>query len=319
MATQEAISIESQDAAQNFRVAGNDITGTEFPDVINGTDGNDTIAALGGDDTIFGSLGSDRIDGGAGSDTLDYSRLGAAITLFPRGGLSNGDPQTSLIENIETIVGALGQPNKIDASSGAGGASLDVNLSTNRLTVRDVPNIGNLNFTVRNFRNVDGSPNADSIIGNAPANVINGFGGNDTIDGRSGRDTLSGTASSVKGVGELDTLTGGLGTDKFIVGDAGGAYYKSQGAADFAQIQDFAGGETIQLGAGDTYDIGLTFNGFQVFVTTGGDRDLIADVSLGLTRTGLPLTPVDSLLANTPKGEFNIAAGQDLGGVFVGA
>jgi Ca2+-binding RTX toxin-like protein len=318
MATQQAITIESQDAARNLRVIGNDITGTEFPDVIDGTDGNDTIAALGGDDTIFGSLGSDLIDGGAGTDTLDYSRFGAAITLFPRGVLGNGDPQTSLINNIEIIVGALGQPNKIDASSGTGGASLDVNLSTNRLTVRDIPNIGNLNFTVRNFRNVDGSPNADSIIGNASANVINGFGGDDIIDGRSGRDTLSGTASSVRGAKELDTLTGGLGTDKYILGDDAGAYYKSQGDADFAQIQDFAGGETIQLGASDTYDIRPTFNGFQIFAIAEEVRDLIADVSLSLTRTGVPSIPVDSLLADTPKGEFNINPGQDIGGVFVG-
>jgi Ca2+-binding RTX toxin-like protein len=336
MATEGTITIQGQ----NLRISGTsaepgvNITGTEAPDIINGSNGNDTIAALGGDDTIFGSLGSDSVDGGADIDTIDYSSLGAPITLFPRGVLGNEDPQTSLIKDIETIIGASGQANKIDGSTAtsSGGASFDINLGENKLTVNNVPNLGSLNFTVENFRDVDGTQNDDIIVGNNEANTINGNGGNDSltgaggndaITGRDGNDTVSGTDSSVRGAGELDTLTGGAGGDKFILGDASGAYYRAQGDGDFASITDFGSGEQIQLGTGDTYQLDRASDNFKVFVTTGGVRDLIADVSFGSASSNNPvgiasINSADAVLADIPEGDFTIAPGQNLG-VFVGA
>lgn len=138
------ITIQS-DNNQNFRVTndqpGVEVTGTEAPDLINGSDGNDTLSALGGDDTIFGSLGQDKVDGGTEVDTIDYSSINGTVTLFPQGILNNGDPQNSLIQNMETIIGASGQPNLIDASAVTSslGANLDVNLRTNELTVENIP------------------------------------------------------------------------------------------------------------------------------------------------------------------------------------
>ncbi|MEO1592598.1 MAG: hypothetical protein AAFU71_15090, partial [Cyanobacteria bacterium J06632_22] len=44
---------------------------------------------------------------------------------------------------------------------------------------------------------------------------------------------------------EQDTLTGGSGTDTFILGDTSAAYYTGAGAQDFALITDFTEGEDI--------------------------------------------------------------------------
>ncbi|MGL5804071.1 MAG: hypothetical protein ACRC11_01295, partial [Xenococcaceae cyanobacterium] len=67
---------------------------------------------------------------------------------------------------------------------------------------------------------------------------------------------------------------------------------------------------------------------FQVFVTTGGIRDLIADVAFGSTNANannsVGISSIDSansadaVLANVPEGDFTIASEQNLG-IFVGA
>jgi hypothetical protein len=72
------------------------------------------------------------------------------------------------------------------------------------------------------------------------------------------------------------------------------------------------------LGAGDTYEVDSGNFNFQVFVTTGGVRDLIADVQLDRSRFGATSKAADSLLTNVPEGDFTLASGQTLG-VFVGA
>jgi Ca2+-binding RTX toxin-like protein len=314
------------------QVAGVNLTGTAGPDILNGSDGNDTFKALGGDDTIFGSLGQDTINGGADSDTVDYSFVDGTITLFPQGILDNGDPQKSQLINIETIIGASGKPNTINTSAvtSAFGATLDIDLGTNKLTVNNIPKLGTQNFTVENFVNVEGTQNNDVILGNNEANTINGnggndiltgAGGNDVITGGDGKDTLSGTNSSARGVGESDILTGNSGTDKFVLGDADGAFYKTGGDTDFAEINEFGAGDQIQLGTGDTYQIERGSGNFKVFVTTEGANDLIADVSFGSTGSAtnnLRTADAVDLLGEVPEGDFTIAAGESVG-VFVGS
>jgi Ca2+-binding RTX toxin-like protein len=322
---------------QNARITGQadvtgvNITGTQGPDILNGSDGNDTITALGGNDTIFGSLGQDSINAGAGSDTIDYSSIDGAITLFPQGILNNGDPQNSQLTNIETIIGPSGKPNTIDASAVTSqlGATLNIDLGTNKLIVNRIPNLGTQRFTVQNFVNVEGTQNNDRILGNNEANTINGnggndfltgAGGNDAITGGDGNDTLSGTNSSVRGVGESDILTGSNGTDKFVLGDTSGSFYETGGNADLATINDFGAGDQIQLGTGDTYRIEQGSGNFKVFTTTNGANDLIADVSFGsssATNNSRTANSVD-LLAEVPEGDFTIASGESIG-IFVGS
>lgn len=185
------------------------IQGTNKNEVLIGTSANDSISGLAGNDTLNGGVGNDTLDGGAGKDTADYSGLGQAITLLPRGRISAGSLGTDSILNIERIVGAKGQINAIDASSSTGGASFTVNLAVNSLTVNGLPGLGKISFTVENFVNVTGTPNSDTITGNSGNNVLNGKAGNDTLLGDAGNDYLAGEKGS-------DILTGGGGADTFV-------------------------------------------------------------------------------------------------------
>jgi Ca2+-binding RTX toxin-like protein len=319
----------NQDSRISNSQVGVKVTGTRGPDILNGSDGNDTLKALGGNDTIFGSLGQDKVNGGADSDTVDYGFINGTVTLFPQGILNNGDPQNSQLKDIETIIGAAGKPNLIDASAVTSslGATLDVNLGIDKLTVNNIPQLGTQNFTVQNFVDVNGTQNQDIIIGDNVANAINGnegndaltgSGGSDVLSGGGGNDTLTGSDSSAKGIGELDILEGSGGTDRFVLGDRSGAFYETQGNNDFAKINDFAAGDQIQLGIGDTYQIEKGSGNFQLFVTTGGAKDLIADVSFGSTSSTNARTSFSSdVLTEVPEGEFSVDSSGELG-IFVG-
>ncbi|MCV3213465.1 hypothetical protein OGM63_07975 [Plectonema radiosum NIES-515] len=309
------------------------ITGTDNPDIIFGTPGNDEIRALAGDDTIFGTIGNDVIDGGSGFDTVDYTNLGQAITLLPRGVIGGGDSSGGQILNIERIVGAKGQPNAIDGSGGTGPTSFDINLEARQLIVNNVPSLGSLNFVVENFVNVTGTPNQDNIVGSSGNNTLNGFGGddnliggngNDTLIGGDGNDTLLGTTNTgTSGLNERDILTGGSGVDKFILGNASGSFYKQNGNRDFAEITDFAFGEQIQLGTGDVFNIQRNKSGFNIFAVKDNQNDLIARVTIstGSTTSRNSLTETldnaSSLLDTLPTENFLVPAGGN--GIFVTA
>ncbi|MDJ0531403.1 MAG: hypothetical protein QNJ70_02715 [Xenococcaceae cyanobacterium MO_207.B15] len=131
---------------------------------------------------------------------------------------------------------------------------------------------------------------------------------NDSLHGNAGNDRLIGVDPSSTGAdlgfgaGEVDTLTGGLGSDTFVLGDENRIYYDdgaplSRGESDFAIITDFDNGEDfIQLqGSADLYSLD--------FFTSGSgtiDADIIFDP--GVTARGeviATLQDVSSELALT--------------------
>jgi Ca2+-binding RTX toxin-like protein len=175
---------------------GNDtLNGTANNDTFQASAGNDILRGLGGNDTFFGGQGNDTINGGAGSDVLDYSSLGTAVTLIRGGTVSKGSLGTDTLRtNVETIVGATGQANTIDGSAGVT-ASLDVNLANETLLVRGTP-VGDLSFNVRNFVNILGSGNADTIVGSSGNNRLDGGGGDDIISTGRGNDSAIGGSGS---------------------------------------------------------------------------------------------------------------------------
>jgi serralysin len=73
------------------------------------------------------------------------------------------------------------------------------------------------------------------------------------MDGSAGNDTLQGFGSIRKNV--IDTLTGGLGADLFVIGNTGGNAYSSRGNDDYALITDFNqnGGDRLQLFGNQSY------------------------------------------------------------------
>ena len=84
---------------------------------------------------------------------------------------------------------------------------------------------------------------------------LTGGSGDDILNGGAGNDILNGSNNQVLGLNEQDTLIGGGGADKFILGKAGSAYYHQGGDADFVIIQDFdLDVDTVQLfGASTDY------------------------------------------------------------------
>ncbi|NJS08996.1 MAG: hypothetical protein HC789_00765 [Microcoleus sp. CSU_2_2] len=245
---------------------------------ISTTAGNDNITGDALDNFILGSSGTDTITGGLGTDTISYLSLLNGITIKAQGIVDKGAAGTDTLQGIERITAPLGQPNTIDASTGSGAASINVNLSQNSLAVNNIPGIGTLNLTVENFVNVTGTPNVDVLTGNIQSNVLVGGDGSDTLTGLRGDDTLIGVnpLSATPGSNETDVLIGGRGRDVFVLGDATKTYYSGTG---FASIQDFRQGiDRIQL-SGSLSDYNIVGNS----INLAGTSDQIAVIQGAFT------------------------------------
>jgi Ca2+-binding RTX toxin-like protein len=163
---------------------------------------------------------------------------------------------------------------------------LDVDLSTNRLTINGLPGIGSASLKVVNFQNVNGSENADLIVGDDNANVLDGKGGNDTINGGGGDDTFIGSGGS-------DTYRGGSGFDTLSYENSatgvtlvrGGTVVKADGSVD--TVADFS--VEAVVGARGTAN---TIDG-----TTGTTASLSVDLSKeSLTINNLPFVGTAQLV-----------------------
>jgi Ca2+-binding RTX toxin-like protein len=252
---------------------------------------NDAYLGTSSNDTFFASSGNDFMNGGFGFDTADYRGAGRAITLSSQGFVGKGTAGTDRLFSVEQIIAPAGFSNTINASSPSSSpTSISVNLASNSLLVNNIPGLGSLSFSTINFVNVIGTSKADSISGNSLNNRLEGGAGNDFIfgaggndlliggtgsdfiDGGTGNDTLlgnSGNDSLLGGTGndvlngygftfgEVDTLSGGSGQDRFILGDRSQTFYKD--SSSFAIITDFraSDGDKIVLNGNDFYSLSL--------------------------------------------------------------
>jgi hypothetical protein len=88
----------------------------------------------------------------------------------------------------------------------------------------------------------------DTLVGGSGDDSLYGDNFNDSLVGNNGADTLNGTSSTAEGANEIDTLTGGIGNDVFVLGDASNAYYNTGArASDYALITDFTAGDKIRI------------------------------------------------------------------------
>jgi hypothetical protein len=263
------------------------IVGTDRSSRFVGNYRNNSITGGSSNDYIVGSRGADTLDGGGGFNTLDYSGLGRAVKILPRGKIEKSGFGTDLTNNFSKIIGATNQTNTIDASSDdASTARLNVNLANNSLGINNIPVRGvfiSQQFEVVNFVNVIGSKNNDTIIGGNVASKLVGGGGSDTVSGGNQNDSITGTNRTARGVGEVDNLSGGGGSNKFILGDSRGAYYLGNGASDFAMINDFnLFTDSLDLGRLRDYSFDVEASGI-IDLFSGSDvntRDLIAKIQL---------------------------------------
>jgi Ca2+-binding RTX toxin-like protein len=293
------------------------LIGTNGSDILSGDARNNTYSAGAGDDLLMASTGNDSISGGSGYDILDYSQVNADLNLA-RGGVltKSGGLGTDTIAgfDIEEIRANAKRVNTIDGSSGTT-ASLDVDLSANRLTINGLPGIGSASLKVVNFQNVNGSENADLIVGDDNANVLDGKGGNDTINGGGGDDTFIGSSGS-------DTYRGGSGFDTLsyeasstgVTLVRGGTVVKADGAVDTIAVFSI---EAVVGARGTTNTIGGS---------SGTTASLAVDLSKeSLTINNLPFLGTAQLVVKNftdVKGSGNddvITGSKDANGLNGGA
>ena len=156
-----------------------------------GGEGNDSLDGGAGNDTLSGGDGDDSLIGGAGNDTL-----------------SGGDGDDSLIGDAgnDTLDGGIGADT---LDGGAGDDTYIINESVD-VIVDDTGGTNDQVFSSINFTLPGGVEQLRLIgtvglegIGNDLSNFIIGTDGSDTLDGG--------------GMGEIDTLRGGLGDDIYRV------------------------------------------------------------------------------------------------------
>ncbi|MBD2614920.1 DVUA0089 family protein [Nostoc punctiforme FACHB-252] len=277
------------------------IIGTNANDIIIGDNQNNQLSGNGGNDSINGGNGDDTLNGGLGTDTLN--------------GAAGND--TYIIDGaVDTIVEAANSGTDVVRSSIT--YTLAANVENLRQTGTSAINgTGNTlnNFLFGNSANntLNGRAGNDTLDGNLGNDILNGEDGNDSLQGGPGNDSINGGSGDdiligtfpgsllPPGLGELDTLTGGLGVDRFILGDSLNVFYDDNntinpGFSDLAVITDFDSNlDRIELkGAVQDYLLQGVAGNTRIFLNKPGtEPDEIIGIVQG--RTNLRLDSDDFL------------------------
>ncbi|WP_019500309.1 beta strand repeat-containing protein [Pseudanabaena sp. PCC 6802] len=207
---------------------------------------------------------------GSGGNPVNATDFGGGI--LPSGTLSFTASQTSKDITINVLGDAVVEPDEnftITLSDPTNGAVIGTAMAAGAIVNDDiiVGGTGNDsltgtagNDTISGLGGLDtlsGLAGNDSINGGDGNDILIGGLGNDTLLGGNGNDTLTGAdPTSGFGLNEIDRLTGGAGSDRFILGDSTRTYYFGNGISDYVLITDFGAGDVIQTHSGDTLTIG---------------------------------------------------------------
>ncbi|MEH2318790.1 DVUA0089 family protein [Nostoc sp.] len=276
----------------------------------NSPSGNDTLNGAAGNDNLFGGTGNDSLIGGIGNDTLD----GGLGTDSLNGGV--GDDTYLIDSATDTITETANSGTDTVRSSVT--YTLGINLENLTLTGTSAINgignsLNNILFgnTVNNTLN--GRAGDDTLDGNFGNDTLNGEDGNDSLQGGPGNDILNGGSGNdiligvwpdsplPPGLGETDILTGGVGLDIFVLGDATNVFYDDKnttnaGFGDLATITDFNPNEDrIELkGSPKDYRLQSVGANTQIFLDkSGAEPDEIIGIVQG--RVNLRLDSKDFL------------------------
>jgi len=242
--------IDGTGNALNNKIVGyfgnNILFGREGNDILLGDDGDDSLYGEDGDDSLYGELENDYLDGGSGEDYLN-------------GGDNNDDLYGGADNDI--LDGWNGDD---DLYGGAGSDTLLGDVGNDTLYGNDgddylyeevdyVDNFGNTNYGGNDY--LFGGNGNDTLVSEDGDDYLSGGSGNDILEGGNGSDYLD-----AYGLGtEFDTLTGGAGTDTFVLGDYWWGAYYIEDAAGYATITDWeASIDSIQL-YGSSSDYRLEF------------------------------------------------------------
>jgi Ca2+-binding RTX toxin-like protein len=278
----------------------NTLIGLKEADTINGNGGNDIIRGRGGDDIITGGAdndkikgdnGDDTIDGGAGNDTFiiaageDSITGGSGIDKFVfKGAVGNTiitDYEASEVIDLSNV----GVSSSADFSVSDDGTNTTITLAGFTITLEGVvAAASDLSVRYAASARQDGTPGADTFVGDATNENYYGGEGNDTINGGDGNDQVRGDGGDdvVSGGPGDDKVVGGPGTDTVqgdgdndeVLGGAGDDLVVGGDGNDVVDGQD--GDDTVQGGEGNDLVLGdfkLLQNVVGVDVLDGGSGD----------------------------------------------
>ncbi|RLS57083.1 MAG: hypothetical protein DWH91_05280 [Planctomycetota bacterium] len=203
------------------------LSGSQWGDVLTGNDFDNALSGQGGNDIIHGRGGADRLDGGAGDDTL----LGG--------------------EGNDTIVFDLSDSNV----SGDGGidSAILVNPTAAVNIVLASKLIEGIDASSSRFNNIldaRGMTSAVTIIGGSGNDTIYGGNNNDQLNGGQGHDTLIGNGGS-------DRYDAGHGDDRIDVDSLDSVVLGGAGR-DTVNVLAGSGSVNLNLGAGQIEVVNAT-------------------------------------------------------------
>ena len=276
------------------------VEGSDAEDTLSGSGTNDLIFGQPGDDWISGGNGDDIVSGGAGTDTLrgdsgnDIIAGGAGADAASGG---RGDDLMLGGEGDDTLNGN----DDNDSLYGISGADrLFGNDGDDLLSGIDVPGGWSISAEIEDLiaekLAADHGDAATGAIGQRVLDQLSSHSGNasvqlaDSLEGGQGNDTLLGDSG--------DTLTGGLGLDRFVVDSARADLAPGASGYDPVVISD--------------YDTGTaTEEGEQIILRVVGDPAAPPELSLRQVGTGVELRLDDetvAVLAN--RGLASVDAGR---------
>ena len=205
-------------------------------DYLRGDWGNDVVSGLDGDDDLYGNAGKDTLRGGAGKDNLD----GEGGVDRMEGGAGN---DTYVVRDAGDRVIELAGEGVDEVRANLDGYLLEQNVERLDLSFgQAVTATGNAddNRIQGNVLNnvLNGAGGADELRGGGGADLLQGGGGDDRLDG--GLDAPGTAETNYRNIG--DTLTGGAGADRFMVGFRFENGFEPNGA-DI--VTDFTDGEDL--------------------------------------------------------------------------
>jgi len=270
----EIIQVEQADL---IGTDGNDnITGTSEDDNINGLDGNDILNGEAGNDKLYSDNGSDTINGGTDFDyyVADYSdrTTGLTMTYDP----TTGNGTITVGTEVDTLISI----ESFNEGFGLNGGFRGTNFNDVIVGSSDNENYYWYGiFGLDGNDTVSGGEGDDKVFGGDGNDIVNGDTGNDELYGGNGNDILQGTNGDT---GEQDYLEGGLGSDRFVLGDFTWIGYDDNGDNDYANIVDFnsSQGDVIQLkGSSTDYLLEVSGADTRILIDRSGTDELIAIIT----------------------------------------
>ena len=236
------------------------VTGSDYDDILEGDDGVNHLAGGYGDDVLTGNGGGDLLEGGPGVDEADYARSTAGVLVnLEQGAAAGGHAEGDILVGVENITGSTyrdvligdnaannlsGLDGDDEIYGGAGDDILRGGAGADRLDGGDGSDMVYYYWSdtgvavnlatgtaeggfaegdiITDIEQVWGSDYADRLVGDDNGNTLSGSGGDDELSGAGGNDSLAGHEGNDLIYGDDgDDWMGGFNGDDELHGGAG--------------------------------------------------------------------------------------------------